>query len=391
MASRDVTSVDIQEYSRVICDAQLNPAQMSAFELSKVPTEVAESGALHTLGFCLEALMELEQEAALSALSGKPTDMVALIEAPPLLFSTSESGRGKLAQARKLARARLIEHNLWNSADSTITRYFGGVYFSYRQAAYLDAALLNAAQRSGKDRNTLLAAALSTASTMVNTVGKQFAQPIRPRDKSGNIKLSIISSAIKDRRIDVNSVHSKWMGDYATIKATDRPHEAIQGDYLEVLSSRGKDFSVLYADPPYTRDHYSRFYHVLETMCLRDEPAITISTRNGQSEPSRGVYRESRHQSPFCIRSTAPAAFDVLFKQARLLSIPLVLSYSPSEQGDGTHPRVLSATNVINLAQNHYRSVEVKYLHGKSHNKHNRSSLELAKRSHAEMLIICRL
>ena len=389
-ASRDVTSVDIQEYSRVICDAQLNPAQMSASELLKVPVDVAESDALCTLEFCLEALIEHEQEAAHSAMSGKPADMVALIEAPPLLFPTSEAGRGRLAAARKLARARLLEHNLWNSSDSTISRYFGGVYFSYRQAAYLDAALSNATQRRGKNRGTLLSAVLSTASTMVNTVGKQFAQPIRPRDKSGNIKLSIVSSAVKDRRIDANSAHGEWMERYATIKATGRPHEAIRGDYLEVLSSRGRDFSVLYADPPYTRDHYSRFYHVLETMCLRDEPLVSTSTRNGQSEPSRGVYRQSRHQSPFCIRSTAPAAFDALFKQARLFSIPLVLSYSPSEQGDGTHPRVLSATNVVGIAQKHYRSVDVQYLHGKSHNKHNRSSLELAKRSHAEMLLVCR-
>lgn len=389
-ASRNVTSVDIQEYSRVVCEAQLNPARMSPRELAAIPIEVGESDALRSLEHCLEALIELEQEAALAAISGKPAEMTALIEAPPLLFYAAEHGRGKLAAARKSARARLAENNLLNSPQSTVCRYFGGVYFSFRQAAYLDAVLVNASRRRGQSRNTLLSAALSTASTMVNTVGKQFAQPVRPRDKSGNIKLSIVSSAIRDRRIDAKSLHSEWLVEYATLKATNRPHEAVRGDYLEVLSRKGAEFTVLYADPPYTRDHYSRFYHVLETMCLRDEPVVTTTTRNGKSEPSRGVYRESRHQSPFCVRSTAPAAFDALFKQARLLSLPLVLSYSPSEQGDGTHPRVLSASNVVGIARENYRSVDVQYISGKTHNKHNRGDLELAKRSHAEMLIVCR-
>ena len=32
---------------------------------------------------------------------------------------------------------------------------------------------------------------------------------------------------------------------------------------------------IVYADPPYTRDHYSRFYHVLETISLFDSPIVS--------------------------------------------------------------------------------------------------------------------
>lgn len=388
--SRCVTSVDIQEYSRVVCNAQLNPADLQTGELLAIPGEVGESDMLQALEYCFEALMDLEHEAAQAATAGSPDELVGLIEAPPLLFREAERDLGKLAKARRCARARLIERGLSNSSDSTVSRYFGGLYFSFRQAIYLDAALRSANQRCGRDRDTLLSAVLSTASTMVNTVGKQFAQPVRPRDKSGIVKRSVMSSVLKDRAIDAMTLHGEWMQDYARIENKGRAHEAVRGDYLAVLSQKGADFSVLYADPPYTRDHYSRFYHVLETMCLRDEPAVTTVARKGGREPSRGAYRVSRHQSPFCVRSLAPEAFAGLFKQARALSLPLVLSYSPSEQGDGTHPRVVSASGIISIARESYRSVEVQYLDGKVHNKHNRGGLELAKRSHAEMLLVCR-
>ena len=43
--------------------------------------------------------------------------------------------------------------------------------------------------------------------------------------------------------------------------------------YLQVTSV--KEF--VYADPPYTRDHYSRFYHVLETLALRDDPRFRLT------------------------------------------------------------------------------------------------------------------
>jgi adenine-specific DNA-methyltransferase len=387
--SRSVTAVDVQEYARVVCAAQLNPAATSR-ELALVADEVAGSELFKQLQYCLADLIALEKEAAISAKAGEFDDITALIETKPILFSAAEQGRGRLVSARKMACARLVDAGLWRNADSTVCRYFGGVYFSYHQAAYLDAALCHASRQHGQKRNTLLSAVLSTASAMVNTVGKQFAQPIRPRDKAGRVKYSLVSSAVRDRDIDVRALHEEWLAEYGSLTGTNRRHEAIRGDYLDVLSRKGRDFSVLYADPPYTRDHYSRFYHVLETMCLRDEPEVTTTNRNGQREPSRGVYRENRHQSPFCVRSMAPSAFEALFKEARRFSLPLVLSYSPSEEGDGTHPRVVSASQIVSIARSSYGSVDVHYLNSKRHNKHNRIELDLANRPHAEMLLICR-
>ena len=116
------------------------------------------------------------------------------------------------------------------------------------------------------------------------------------------------------------------------MEAAQLAHKAVRSDYSDYLSSSDFSEGVVYADPPYTRDHYSRFYHVLETLALRDDPKISTNTAHGNTLPSRGFYRLSRHQSPFCIRSHAPAAFSALFSKVSSKGLPLVLSYSPASE-----------------------------------------------------------
>jgi adenine-specific DNA-methyltransferase len=127
----------------------------------------------------------------------------------------------------------------------------------------------------------------------------------------------------------------------------------------------------------------------LETMCLRDNPSVSRVVKNGATLVSRGLYREDRHQSPFCIRSTAPAAFEALFKSARQRDVPLVLSYSPHEADDGTHPRVVSMSLVVELARAQFKRVDVTAIEGSVHNNLNREGLKLKAREHAEILLKC--
>lgn len=388
---RPVTTVDVQEYSRVVCDAQLNPPAISQAQVAEWTAGLTTSPLAQTLRWCVEPMLSLEAESLARAEQGDTELLVGILEAPPLKW-TQDDGVGQLiSEARLLVRKRLESCHLWESTDSTVIRYFAGIYFSFAHAAALDCAIAQAAAESPQFRSALLASALSLASELVNTVGKQFAQPIRPREKSGAVKRNITAAVRRDRTACAVSAYRSWLSAYASLaRNTAHVHTAVRGDYLSVLSERGSSFSVVYADPPYTRDHYSRFYHVLETMCLRDEPEISMVTRAGARIPSRGAYREERHQSPFCIRSEAPTAFLKLFRAVHDLGIPLILSYSPHESGDGTHPRVVSSTTVLDLARSVYRDVDLQMVSGSKHNKLNRSELQLAERTHAEMLLVCR-
>jgi adenine-specific DNA-methyltransferase len=89
-------------------------------------------------------------------------------------------------------------------------------------------------------------------------------------------------------------------------------------DALTLLQSPDfNDVAVVYADPPYTKDHYSRFYHVYETLYRYDFPA----------SGGIGRYPLNRFQTPFSLARDVEGAFRKLFAGVAQRGLPLVLSY----------------------------------------------------------------
>jgi len=387
--SIEVLTADVQEYSRVLCSAILRPYPFTPSDINSLVASVKKSDVAKQLKWCFQPLIDYERKCVEKAESGNAESLVELLESEPIgTWMPENEIDSSLSEAMSGVASRLSESQLWSSPNSTVSRMFGGIYFSFSQAVELDALLIEANRNPGRV-DTLVAAALSTASNIVNTVGKQFAQPMRPRNKSGAIKSGLVNVFCKDRSLDVIAQYESWLRRYATLpKASGQPI-ILQQDYLSAINNYGSQLSVLYADPPYTRDHYSRFYHVLETMCLRDNPTFSKVKKNGKLEISRGLYREGRYQSEFCIRSRAPIAFNELFKAASDCGLPLVLSYSPHDDGDGTHPRVVSTEQILKIANQHYDRVELVSIQGSSHNNLNRTGLKLKERDTAEILVKC--
>ncbi len=391
--TRKVTTVDIQEYSRVLCSAVLSPAAFSSRETREILNSRHFKELENELFSALEPARNHEQKCISDALAGEPQGLAELLEAPPLTIRASNGVKAPdshLSDAMNHSLERIRSVGLQDSPDTTVSRYFGGVYFSFTQAVHLDCLLSTAASIPEVNRrNTFTAAILSTTSTLVNTVGKQFAQPLRPRNKSGSIKSNLANVVQKDRLISATANFSLWLEKYSALPPAIGNPTILRKDYLEALTDQNLSFSVIYADPPYTRDHYSRFYHVLETMCLRDNPEVSTVKIGGKTMASRGIYREARHQSPFCIRSTAPQAFESLFRCTSIRAIPLVLSYSPHEAEDGTHPRVVSTEQIRDLARTYFEHVDLDYIEGSSHNLLNSNDHKLKARDHAEIILKC--
>lgn len=363
--SRDVLAADIQEYSRVICTALLKPSQL--FDQDVTDFLQCAERSRSKLEVCLEPLLEYEQR-AIERSDAQPELLCDLVEHGSLI---SGEANGALAKAMKATKSRLKHAE----ASLMATRFFGGRYFSFRQAIFIDS-ILN--ESKGE---TYLAALLSTASAIVNSIGKQFAQPMRPRHKDGTIKTHLIRQMCRDRCQDAGEVFSGWLFRYRNV-TQNRPHRVMRGDYREVLSQQ-KDIAVIYADPPYTRDHYSRFYHVLETLCLQDCPDVSTTFQSGPT--SRGLYRIDRHQSPFCIKSKAPGAFAELFAGAK--GLPMLVSYSPFVK-DG-HPRMMTIDAVAKLAKQHYREVKIVSTR-LMHSKLNKTDLHRDASDQAEVFLLCR-
>ncbi len=379
-----VVACDIQHYSKVICDALLRPNTLTEEAVKAFISEIRESKTL--LHDAYTPLIELEEEAIRNENLELLTDIV---EHGSLEVYSLEKTESKIASVQnhvieKLRKARLMGKN------SLISRYYGGVYFSYTQAVQID--VIMAAIRhypNAVDKNVLLAALLSTTSDIACTVGKHFAQPIKARDSKGKIKKLVYNKAIKDKTVDVIELFEEWLGKYVSLPKGKNNNTILQGDYMECLKTLPDNVRTVYADPPYTRDHYSRFYHVLETIALDDVPEISTVKIHGSTHVSNGIYRKDRHQSPFCIRSKAPKAFEEMFKSISASGRNLLLSYSPYDETKESHPRVVTISQLMAWASDYFNSVEVVSAGPFTHNKLNSTEHFLESSDEAEILIVC--
>lgn len=392
--ARPVISVDIQEYSRVLCSAMLSPPADPETLGSQVADNARRSELLARLNRALVPILEHEERCTTRALAGNVNDLCEFLEHGSLTWFTRTEAAGASSDLRRRLRQtadRLKAEKLNRDAGSIVTRHFGGAYYSYRQAAELDSLLDVAQTLSPTLRDAGLAPVLSAASEVVNTVGKHFAQPIRPRDRDGQPKRHLARRIINDRTADVFAVHRQLVSRYAGLPRSDWPHSAVRADFETFLREDHPGIAVVYADPPYTRDHYSRFYHALETMCLRDEPEMSDSMirTGGKPRVSRGFYRTDRHQSPFCIKSLAPSAFENLFDGVRRLNVPLLLSYSPFDARAGARPRLMSVDQIVDLARTRFSRVEVESPGPFAHSKLNIHELNTAVSWDGEVLITC--
>lgn len=210
-----------------------------------------------------------------------------------------------------------------NAATSTghahyclATTYFAGGYFSLRQAIQIDALrfAIDAASDKGQvSRDRLLAAWLAAAARVINAPG-HTAQFLRPNNTAGYARISRmwtrnIWSEFQERLVNLTPVGtSEWR----------RRNQVIVSDALDLVSSNIlRRAGAIYADPPYTKDQYSRYYHVYETLYKYDYPGAS----------GRGRVRPDGFSTDFCKKSGVQHAFERLFDGVANLGVPLILSY----------------------------------------------------------------
>lgn len=380
-----VCSVDVQEYARVIASALLLPFR-PVVGFSKI--DVLETKFYKGLYKAFEPLIDFERN-ALCSIDENPQHIAALLEGGPLIadrarvkFSIPSLCAAIQGTQRAIAKAR-------TECPCTIAEYYGGVYFSYAQAIVLDACLSMLEQVDPMSRNVFHAAILSTASDIVNTVGRQFAQPVTVKKRDGEFKAKILKKIGRDRVINTESVFTSWLDKYNAQEQPRYSNTVVRGAYTEAFPVPC-GFNTVYADPPYTRSHYSRYYHVLETMARRDRPAITQSNIPAKFSVSKGVYRNDRFLSAFGVLSKAERAFDELFALCSVNKQNLVLSYSPYSEDARSSPRIMTVGKLLALVSHHYKKVEVMTCGRFTHSKLTTVENQLAASSEAEVLIIAR-
>lgn len=393
LRSYDVISIDIQEYSKVLCEASTSFIQLET-SLDNLIENIKMQPVAIEIANAFMPLITYEKECLTSAEQASIHDLYEIIERGSLYIYENEKPSDlseMLEKAIKDSLDKLYSNSNIALEDSMICRYYGGLYYSYKQAVELDCIAHWVFQQEGILKTKALAALLSTASDLVNTVGKQFAQPLKVRNSKGELKKPLLTKILKDRTEDVYVTYQRWLNYYLSIGQTQHKHIVICDDYITALEKlKNEPVAAVYADPPYTRYHYSRYYHVLETICLRDNPRVTTTFPNGKGGISRAIYREGRHQSPFCIKSEAEEAFDNLFQKVKELNVPLVLSYSPFDASKAVTPRLQTIDQLIEKAKHYFEEVKIVSPGKFTHSKLNSADKNFESNDEAELLIVCK-
>nr|WP_323778386.1 DNA adenine methylase [Amylibacter sp.] len=388
---RQTIAIDMQGYSSALAEAIFCNQAEAVDELRNpdflIAFERAEGRLLHQF----RELVVLDDHALEAAENGSGHQLDQLISFGSVAAhqQLSKSNTPKDINRALSAVAERIYKVGAPHRNGIASLYYGGVYFSMRQAIALDAISSALDKVSPAARVLGAGVLLSVASELANTVGKQFAQPMRIIKASGSTQSLLLARATRDRRLTVLDAWTKWLERWELELQQPRcSGRAVRQDVLSFVEA-DTECAAFYADPPYTIDHYSRFYHVLETLTLRDLPLLDTQKQRGSEVIMRGLYRAGRHQSQFSVPSSVKGAFQRLFIGAARGGRSLVLSYSPFDEKTGQRPRLLSLKEITDLARIEFSKVEVIDVKNHSHRKLNAKETNMHGPSTGETLILC--
>lgn len=222
------------------------------------------------------------------------------------------------------------------------TTYFANAYFGIKQCCQIDAIASAVADLSDDRQRNVLLAVLMTAASSTASSTTHFAQFLTVKSKSTfkNIKEKRSTDIIALFR-DVLSMFS----DKGLLDRAKKQHQCYNLDFEECLRTIDMDeHTLVYADPPYFKEHYSRYYHVLNTMCLYDYPELAINYQS--KEYAIGRYRADRNVSDFGKKAKALSAFQRLIDSCAEKKANLVISYSENS--------IVKIYELLQLAKSRY-------------------------------------
>lgn len=231
--------------------------------------------------------------------------------------------------AQGVIRAR---HLCANVAGGPVWRSYGGHYFSPRQAATFDH-LISRVPGSDEPLSTLCRAALVLAASRCAAAPGHTAQPFQPtRNALPYIRSSWDIDPIRLTESVLTSIAQR----HARL-----PGQALVADANSVACNL-RENDVVFVDPPYSNVHYSRFYHVLETVA---RGSCGVVSGVGRYPPSA-----ERPKSRFSIKTQARGAMLELLKLLASNGCRVVLTFPQGDASNG-----LNGEELLHLARQWFR------------------------------------
>ncbi len=204
------------------------------------------------------------------------------------------------------------EREIRNAEQGWFTEIYKDTYFSEAQCREIEAVRDVIERVNDPQLRSVYLLVLCSAMSLCQSSPGHFAQYMpadHPRLQALR-SLSVIEafrSRCAEIRIDLTD-----LGNY--VFRADALELLVSPEICELVSAG----SVLYLDPPYTSAQYSRYYHLLETAVLWDDPEVSF----------KGLYRPGRHQSPFCSTAQVIESFRQVLGTSMERGWKIVISYS---------------------------------------------------------------
>jgi len=224
-------------------------------------------------------------------------------------------------------RARRYAESFPCDDEHVVSSSYAGYYFSLTQGLVIDG-MLNSLPERPQTRMACLAAVIIASSRCAASPG-HTAQPFQPTESAAKY---IQEAWAKDPVALV----AQTVSSLSKLKAVAKG-KAIVGDATQILDKL-TDEDLVFVDPPYSDVHYSRFYHVLETIAR--QKAVQVS----------GVGRyppfEERPVSAFSRKAEAREALVQLLSGLAESGAKVALTFPAGDASNG-----LSGELVKELAQ----------------------------------------
>ena len=265
---------------------------------------------------------------------------------PDLIFDYNSIDNYEKLTKLEIQQQNLIYSN-FEIGFHLFVKYFSGTYCSYTQCVWIDSIRAVAEEYKGKSDYYIILSSLIYAMSYTSQSTGHFAQF---RDVTESNMHDIMLYRIRDIWTYFEKKFLEILN-MVDVEATNR-YTITTLDYLDCLRLIERN-TIVYADPPYSSVHYSRFYHAIETLIRYDYPNVKY----------KGRYREDRHQSPFGKKTEVKNAFGKLFKGVKNKNSHLILSYS--DNGMITQDEIMEIGNSI-MGNQYKGDIQVKeYIHSK--------------------------
>ncbi|MCK1347738.1 DNA adenine methylase [Bradyrhizobium sp. 193] len=274
------------------------------------------------------------------------------------------------ATPKRLTKISVESQRSWCEKQTRlpITAAYGGHYFSAHQSAWLDA-LRATLPNNNFAKQAALAALIQAASHCAASPG-HTAQPFQPTPTAKKFLLEAwhkdVARQVERNLLVLADMVAKRKGVATKIDANLLAEKLSHGD-------------LVFIDPPYSGVHYSRFYHVLESIA---------SGRPGKvSGVGRYPQVRRRPRSRYSVQTESIAAFDDLLRSISNCGARVIVTFPNHKCSNG-----LSGYLVQKIAAKHFdvvrKSVASRFssMGGTSDNRGDQAGRE-ARRNARELIL----